>query len=327
MSGNDFIILPNGKRIYIKDEYGTVENTEFPKRSRFQSVFWQFDRNINHKLTSSEIGLIFNSLKECASLDGNNELSDDELLLFMKNNIKNEELREKLQPSDMLKFLDILQKKSDEALSKMSSEQVRVENTIDKMFPELAFLNLGADNDVNIEDLTFENIQKHYSDDKYAIQENIAIKYKLESSGYTYYLENKPDESVEYTEVEQIEKTIINRETGAIVVKYKLKDMGASIEILNETTNDTIFVNTYDENSLDIQRNYHDSWLQVDNKMVMDASDNGVIYYFDEGILERVEEINTAHKSEKSATDEVQEIQEVKPDYKPVFNELINIIN
>ena len=110
MSGNDFIILPNGKRIYIKDEYGTVENTEFPKRSRFQSVFWEFDRNGNNKLTSSDIGLIFNSLKECASLDGNNELSDDELLLFIKNNVVDEYILEKLKPNEMLKFLDILQK-------------------------------------------------------------------------------------------------------------------------------------------------------------------------------------------------------------------------
>ena len=331
MSGNDFIILPNGKRIYIKDEYGTVENTEFPKRSRLQSVFWEFDRNGNNKLTSSEIGLIFNSLKECASLDGNNELSDDELLLFIKNNVVDEYILEKLKPNEMLKFLDILQKKSDKTLRKKPSEQIPIGNTIDKLFPELAFLNLGADNDVNVENLTFENIQKHYPDDKYEIQEKTTIMYKcVQSRNSMYYTENKPDESIEYTQVERYEKFIINKETGAVVVQYKrLDNMGDSFNIFDETTNDEIFVSVHDEKNLDIESNSRDSWVQIRNGMMSIVGENGVISYFDEGIIERVEDETsiTTYKNGVPHSTEAKEIVETPPPYEPVFNELVNILS
>ena len=153
MSSEDFIILPNGKTINLRDTYGKIEKNTMPERSVLRLFFGIFDTNHNYKLNSSEITSIFDSLKTHAATDGNNVLSEAELIGFINEHCPEEEYGMKIRAKDMLKFFDIVQKESDKSL-KNKNNNVHIENSLDKIFPELKFLNLGPDNNIDTSKLS-----------------------------------------------------------------------------------------------------------------------------------------------------------------------------
>ena len=93
-----------------------VSIDEMPKRSNLRCIFSAFDTEniLLEELNSGEIYSIFSSLKKFAAQDGNNELSSTELELFIKENCPENEFG-KIKADDMMKFLEILQKKSDKS--------------------------------------------------------------------------------------------------------------------------------------------------------------------------------------------------------------------
>jgi len=49
MSGEDYIKLPNGEKIYLKDLYGKVSRDNFPENKRISVLFSVFNENYDRK--------------------------------------------------------------------------------------------------------------------------------------------------------------------------------------------------------------------------------------------------------------------------------------
>ena len=81
MPDNDYIKLKNGEKFYFKNQNKEVKIKDFSNLALSWSVF--FDDNVSDALTSSEIGLIFDKVKEYAMSDGNKKFSEDEMNAFI----------------------------------------------------------------------------------------------------------------------------------------------------------------------------------------------------------------------------------------------------
>lgn len=176
MAGEDFIILPNGEKLYVNGKFGTVnlnkiKNQEINKNSYKWGLF-DNKSNENNSLRPKEIVSIFSSIKQYANKDGNNELSNSELKLFIEEKMQD---YERISPQKMLNFLLTIQ---DEAIKSYNNTPSPViENTIEAHFPELNFLELGNDQNVDISKMSFDYIKnKFYNDsEKYEIIEDNSI--------------------------------------------------------------------------------------------------------------------------------------------------------
>ena len=290
MSGEDYIKLPNGEKIYLKDLYGKVSRDNFPENKRISVLYSVFNTNYDRKLNSNEIKPIFDSLKDFASKDGNNELSMAELMGFIKEHVKDEYYASLITPKEVMKFLGIVQKKSDESLA--GGEKVLVTNTFNDVFPELSYLDIGNDNNIDASKLTFDAISKHYPSDKYEIKEETSVQYIMphepDSSGITWSDHEFPG-SIPRT---IITKQIINKETGHVVVTFR--DNSNEIQINDEATGKTFIIDSWDNEDISLTieekgtersffvQNGKTSYVKYEGKFIQ-FDDEGYLYYKFEG--------------------------------------------
>lgn len=276
MSNEDFIKLPNGKKIFLKDSYGKVRIDEMPGSRKLWNIFTSFDSEnvLLNQLNSREISSIFSSLKDFAALDGNNELSSAELESFIKQNCPEEEFGE-IKSNDMLKFLEVLQKKSDKSLKKAPPAKIHVENSFEKLFPELSFLDLGRDDNIDAQKLGFDEIKKHFSGEKYEIVKNIP----------------SPDDAGMPMEGEI--SGIVNKETGIEVLSFQNKDEKENyIKFFDEKTGKKFSINVID-NIVSISNDYEFNnsnyrQMTVQKGKVTDLQYGKDFYIFDEGVLGKI---------------------------------------
>ena len=268
MPHEDFIKLPNGKKIFLKDSYGKVSIDEMPKRSSLRSIFSAFNHIPDAKLNSKETSSIFNTLKEFAAQDGNNELSYTELENFIKQTCP-ENFYGTIKPDDMLKFLELVQKKSDESLKNVHKSQIHPENSLEKFFPELSFLDLGVDNNIDAQKLSFEEIKKHFPDEKYEIVMDLP----------------SPDDAGMLTAKETLR--IINKVTQTEVLSFENSaDSSISIEVFDEKTGKNFLIYAHDDD-IDIRDDNY-NYISIEDGKVSDLALGDEIYFFDEGILETI---------------------------------------
>ena len=252
MPHEDFIKLPNGKKIFLKDSYGKVSIDEMPKRSSLRSIFSAFNHIPDAKLNSKETSSIFNTLKEFAAQDGNNELSYTELENFIKQTCP-ENFYGTIKPDDMLKFLELVQKKSDESLKNVHKSQIHPENSLEKFFPELSFLDLGVDNNIDAQKLSFEEIKKHFPDEKYEIVMDLP----------------SPDDAGMLTAKETLR--IINKVTQKEVLSFENSaDSSISIEVFDEKTGKNFLIYAHDDD-IDIRDDNY-NYISIEDGKVSDLA-------------------------------------------------------
>ena len=76
-----------------------------------------------------------------------------------------------------IKFLETVQEKSEEQLAKQQNTEAHIENTFNKIFPELSYFELGEDNNIDTSKISFDTIKKQYPEDKYEIKEIVDDTY------------------------------------------------------------------------------------------------------------------------------------------------------
>lgn len=116
MSDNNYIKLKNGEKFYFKNKNKKIKLKDFSNLARNWGIF--FDDNCSKNLTSGEIGLIFNKVKEYALMDGKTKFSKEEMQAFIEDNCDEESIKELgLNQKSLVQFLTELQKKSDNSLA------------------------------------------------------------------------------------------------------------------------------------------------------------------------------------------------------------------
>lgn len=183
MSENKYIKLSNGEKLYIKDNYGTISTkkgfeTYFAKH--FASVF----SSDYEYLSSKDIENIFNKVYQYATKDGDNKFDKKEINAFIKDNFDVDFIKHVGVSSARLEsFLLEVQALSDASLAtKDKTKNIKYENSINKHFPELEFLGLGDDGNVDISRINDENFEKNFPAEEY--KKSLAVSSKGEGIGF-----------------------------------------------------------------------------------------------------------------------------------------------
>ena len=144
MPDNDYIKLRNGEKFYFKNRNGEVKVKDFSNLARSWGVF--FDDKYSENLTSREINVIFDKVKEYAMRDGKKSFSKTEMEAFI-NDIWAEQLKDYegltredigLNAKSLVQFLTELQEKlnnSGENVGEKVNDDIY--NQILESFPEI----------------------------------------------------------------------------------------------------------------------------------------------------------------------------------------------
>ena len=267
MSGDDFIILPNGQKLYLKDEYGTVSTDKF-KNGSSDLIIWNYDGDKSGSLNASEIHSIFNALKTKAQEDGNSELSEKELSEFLKEeNLSAKEsggIFGKIKQKDILNFLLNLQEESQKNLEQLS--EIEPTEDLAKVFPELNILELGDDRHIDTSKFSFENIRERLFSDtqrfEYVTEQKIAMG-EADESGKVF-------PPYEYDVLK-----IIDKETKKEILSYD----EVTKELLLSIGNSTLKI-TQDKNLYKIEMFHTETGaLYLKNARIL----NGKLEYLNDG--------------------------------------------
>ncbi len=169
MSPEDYIKLPNGRKIYLNKIIHKVDAENF---RNYEPIFWRVlkDKNNDGFYNNTEIHNLFQIIQKHAKSDGDNELSEDEFDRFIKQASGQNKIHKK-DRSIALNFLTDLQDEIEKSEAYSANE--RPDNTIHKLLPELDFLELGDDKNIDITKLSYNNLKRIFKDSsKYNIVED-----------------------------------------------------------------------------------------------------------------------------------------------------------
>lgn len=165
----DYFLLPNGKKINLKDFYNSVTEENLTINQNTKLLFDYYSESEDNILDSNQTNHIFETSNQKAEEDSNNELSFTEILGLVRS-----------------RNLDIKEEEVEILLSQLSDKSDNEEKTasiiIKDIFPELIFTGFCTDYGVDLSKLNIENIKKLFKPDESSFYENSREYYRYTDS-------------------------------------------------------------------------------------------------------------------------------------------------
>lgn len=290
MSDKEFFILSSGKKIYLNEFYNKVGKKDFCLSKDMKLLFDYYSQSNtgSDELNSGQINFIFECFNKKAREDGNNELSISEVMGLMQSQNLN------VKPQDVEMFLEQLSDKSKVV------EDLSI-NVVNDVFPELSFLEIGNNSNIDLTKLDFENFKKNFPEPEYTHDEVIReyIKVKKENGDFrihkfaTTHKDGSRwiNEHINFSKYPDAEKfsrsqkliysdtaTIVEEKKGDIVFKHDINSLkynlpnGGTIEVSFDENNSCTIVSS-------------DRFIRIKDNKIVEAKSKEKDYIFDSRML------------------------------------------